>query len=127
MKNLNFGSRYDSGRTSIEVNLALLEFMEDDNFIIYSPALDVSGYGKTKAEALKSFEIGLEEFFSYTIEKGTFEKELIRLGWEFDRQRTKFKQPYFDELLRNREYLSQVVREKEFSKINSKYKIPAFA
>ena len=127
MKNLNFEGQYNSGKSSIEVNLALLEFMEADDFIIYSPGLDVTGYGKTKAEALESFEISLEEFFTYTLNKGTFAKELIRLGWEINKQKTQFKQPNFDELLRDREYLSQVVREKEFSKINSKYKFPAFA
>ena len=127
MKNLNFGSRFNSDKAEIEVNLALLEFMEDDNFMIYSPALDVTGYGKTKEEAMRSFDISLKEFFRYTVNKSTIGKELIRLGWEFNKQMTKFKQPSFNELLRDREYLNEVVNDKEFSKVNSKYKIPALA
>lgn len=36
----------------INSELAIFLFKEADNFIAYSPALDLSGYGKTEADVL---------------------------------------------------------------------------
>ncbi len=33
------------------------------NYVAYSPALDLSGYGKTEEEARDSFNIVLKEYF----------------------------------------------------------------
>ena len=59
-------AEYNDGKHKIVTHLFLLEFKEGDNFIIYSPALDLSGYGKSEAEAKKSFNVALEEFSKYT-------------------------------------------------------------
>gem|GEM_PF-1268150 len=37
------------------------------NYIAYSPALDLSGYGKTEEEARDSFNIVLKGHFDYAI------------------------------------------------------------
>lgn len=52
------------------MDLSLIPFNEGDVIIIYSPALDLSGYGYNEKEAKESFEITLEEFLNYIIEKG---------------------------------------------------------
>lgn len=51
-------------------------FREDDNFIAYSPALDLSGYGKTEEDARNSFNIVLKEYFDYAINEGTLYEDL---------------------------------------------------
>ena len=53
------------GKKLIKVNLSLIEFEEDGCQIVYCPALDVSGYGKSEYEAMKSFTVSLGEFFHY--------------------------------------------------------------
>jgi len=63
------------------VGLSLVEFIEDDVTIIYSPALYLSGYGKNETEAKESFYTAMEEFFLYTAIKKTFDKVLKQLGW----------------------------------------------
>lgn len=46
------------------------------------PALDVTGYGNTAAEALRSFDVMVQEVVSYTAQKGTLAPLLITaLNW----------------------------------------------
>ncbi|MCG8318148.1 MAG: hypothetical protein MI921_01485 [Cytophagales bacterium] len=127
MQNTNFQGLYNSRGASIEVILSLFEFKEDDTYIVYSPALDLAGYDTTKRNARKSFKETLKEFFRYTTNKGTFESELIKLGWQINKRKKKFVQPAIDKLLRDRDYLTEVLRDKEFSKVNSKYDFPVLA
>ena len=61
----------------INSELAIFLFKEDDNYIAYSPALDLSGYGKTEEEARGSFNIVLKEYFDYAIIEETLYKDLI--------------------------------------------------
>lgn len=65
----------------IQVQLDLLQFREEETTFIYAPYLDLYGYGKNAEEAKSSFNTALEEFFNYTRNKGSFEKEMKRLGW----------------------------------------------
>ncbi len=129
MSNYKFEGNFKNITSAIDVMLSLLSFEEDNTTIIYSPALDLSGYGKNDKEAKKSFEIALEEFLRYSINKGTFEKVLKKLGWKLSGRKStrKYKQPYLDHLLRENKYLSDIVREKEFHRINEKVSFPAYA
>jgi len=87
MKQIGFKGKVKKGLVTVNVSVPLLSFKEDDDtFIVYSPALDVSGYGDTEEEARKSFELTLEEFINYTINKKTFQSELTRLGWKIKKQ-----------------------------------------
>ena len=63
MENLNFSGNFASSGSRVNVNIGVFEFKEDDNTIVYSPAFDLSGYGKDLVEAKSSFEIAMEEFF----------------------------------------------------------------
>lgn len=66
----------------IGFNLLMLYFKDEmNNHFIYSPHLDLTGYGISLAEAKKSFEIVLNDFLDYTIENNTLHSVLISLGW----------------------------------------------
>ncbi len=110
--------KYSHGKNNLEFILSLIEFNEDDNIIIYSPAIDLSGYGKSREEAQKSFENAMEEFYRYTMNKGTFETILKKLGWNIkgSKNKRKYIQPFLDKLLQEKEYLQEIVREKDFRK-----------
>lgn len=69
------------GNKKVTVKLALLLFEDGGVNIAYCPAVNVYGYGNTSTEASKSFEVCLEEFFTYTLRKKTLVKELENLGW----------------------------------------------
>jgi hypothetical protein len=65
----------------IESELMVFLTKEDDYFVMYCPALELTGYGKTKGEAKKSFEANMRIFFEETTEKGTLDLILLNLGW----------------------------------------------
>ena len=50
-----------------KLHLVLLSFQEDNNFIVYAPTLDLSGYGDNQEEANSSFDEALDEFLDFTI------------------------------------------------------------
>ena len=129
MPDYKFKGDYIVTEGKIETQLSLISFKEDDINIIYSPALDITGYGNTEEEAKNSFNIAMEEFLRYTINKKTFISEMKRLGWKISKSKreSRFTQPYFDHLLRDREYLKDIVRDKEFTKINQNVNLPAIA
>src|SRR5688572_28362783 len=78
--------------SNIEVNVDLIEYEEAGIFYVYSPAFDLVGYGKSAAEARKSWEIVLEEYFTYTLNKKTLIKDLESRGWKI-KKKTQFKSP----------------------------------
>lgn len=52
-------------RENIKKDLTLISFIEDGVHILYSPDLDLPGYGYTEDEAKQSFRVALEAFLQY--------------------------------------------------------------
>ncbi len=94
-----------------EIKIVLLSFKEDNNFILYAPTLDLSGYGEDETSAELSFKESLLEFLEFTNKHKTLDSELKRLGWKND-----FKAPFLDDLLQKNTYLAEIIREKDFKK-----------
>jgi len=111
----------------VDVTVNIVQFKDTGNYIIYAPALEVYGYGKTIQEAKDSFAVCLEEFIDYTIAKGTFIPELKRLGWTIkgNKNNRTFKIPDFSEMLINNEHLIQVMNTKEVRTFKADIPIPA--
>jgi hypothetical protein len=65
----------------MDVELPLFLFKDEKSHVVYSPALDLSGYGDTEEEAKKSFQIVVEESIKYAMGKRTLEDTLQKLGW----------------------------------------------
>lgn len=110
-----------------QVNLSLFSFEDDGSKIVYSPALDLSGYGNTEKEAKASFEEALKEFLRYTTHKGTFTKELKRLGWEVGVRLKKSKPakaPDLAHMLQTNDYLARIFETKNFKKFNEAIELP---
>ncbi|MBE0663470.1 MAG: hypothetical protein IH597_13500 [Bacteroidales bacterium] len=80
-KKIEISGTWEGHSHKVDVHLPLILFEDSGSQVVYCPALDVSGYGKSEDEAFESFEICLDEFFRYTINKNTFRAELQRLGW----------------------------------------------
>ena len=51
MEDLTFNTTYKSKTEIVEIGLNLFQFKEEGIQFIYSPDLDLSGYGKTTREA----------------------------------------------------------------------------
>lgn len=83
----------------VTVGANVLLWKEDGVHYAFAPSLDITGYGKTEAEAKRSFEVMLDEFLEYTHNKGTIFKELERLGWTVNKKKKRVKAPDHLELL----------------------------
>ncbi len=68
-------------KSLFKVEVAVFISKEGDSVIAYCPALELSSYGDTEDEARSSFEEVLEIFIEETVNKGTLEKVLLKLGW----------------------------------------------
>lgn len=74
-------------------NLNILKFKDadTDQFVIFVPALEISGYGETEEKANKMAEFSVKEYFTHlnslSIKKR--EEELFNMGWRTDKLRTK--------------------------------------
>ena len=113
---LKFTGKFSSKKGSnIDVTVNLVQFKDTGSYVIYAPALEIYGYGKTVKQATDSFVTCLEEFFDYTISKGTFTAELKRLGWKIKGRKNNrsFKIPDFSELLTKNERLINIMNERE--------------
>lgn len=116
--------KIDVNGKRLEVKLSLILFEDEGNTIIYCPAVNVYGYGRTQAEAERSFETCFEEFISYTFRKKTFMSELEKLGWTIRKQR-KFMPPTFSSLLDKNKTLHKIINTRNFTKLDRNLLIPA--
>ena len=96
-------SKYDDGTNIVKVGLALVFWQEDGIYFQYAPELDLTGYGKSEIEAESSFKHTLEEFISYTLNKGTLFDELERLGWTTNKRKKRVRAPEEEQLIADNE------------------------
>jgi predicted ribosome quality control (RQC) complex YloA/Tae2 family protein len=121
----NLSANFHNQSSRINFDLPALAFEEENVHFIYSPALDLTGYGKTEEEAQQSFKEALDQFFDYTTNKKTFEQELRRLGWKIQKNRSKA--PSLVDMINQNDYLKEIFEEKQYRKFNQTVSMPAFA
>jgi len=68
-------------KIKLDVKIPISVLKEGDNFIVYTPALDLSTSAKTYKQALSRFNEAVEIFFEEILKKGTLEETLRELGW----------------------------------------------
>jgi hypothetical protein len=66
------GKVTNSHRDNVEVNTPVVIFNQSGSTVIFSPTLELYGYGLNLDEAKASLENNLLEFVAYTMRKGTF-------------------------------------------------------
>jgi predicted RNase H-like HicB family nuclease len=106
----------------IKVRLSLVSFIEEKVYVVYCPSLDISGYGQTEKEALKSFETTLSLTFSYCIEHNTLQKLLQSLGW-FKGVGAKYKSIPISSKINTNDYLQQVINKHNEVKLTNNYEV----
>ena len=107
-----FSTSSNDGDLKIDIRLAVYIWQEDQRYFVFSPALDVTGYGRTEIEAKESFEITLHEFISYMHNEKTIFDELEQLGWTVNRKRKRVHAPNLEQMLEDNEvYRRLLVRD----------------
>ena len=116
MDNLQLTADIGFPHGKYHVGLSLVEFEEDNVTIIYSPALNLSGYGYTQEEAKQSFTETLNEFFRYTNNKNTLDKVLKDLGWVIkgSKKKPKFNPPKDSDLVVSNPLFNEIVNNKSY-------------
>jgi hypothetical protein len=126
-----FEGDYKSGSKQVNVRLLLVHFKDENNIhIIYSPHLDLSGYGRNLTVAKKSFEISFADFIDYTIKKKTLPKVLKKLGWEIKGSAKKPKKivaPSITSIISENDYVSEIFDNYETKTYHQEVGIPEFA
>ena len=69
-------------KKSVSADITVMLYQQGDYIMAYCPALDLSSYGKTEKEAIKSFDEALDIFLEYCRENGTLEQNLVACGWK---------------------------------------------
>jgi len=93
----------------ISVTSPVVMFEQNQTEVIFCPTLEIYGYGKTTTEARDSLKNNLIEFINYTTNKGTFFKELKRMGWQVKKRKKQYSVPSFSKMLRKNEKLVEIL------------------
>jgi hypothetical protein len=122
--NVNFSGT----NTTVTAKIVLFTFKEDSNFIVYSPHLDVTGYGITEEAAMSSFNHCLGEFLDYTVNKKTLHDELVHLGWDLkkgtSKKPKKVNAPSWSDLLKKNTSLEDLLNKHNLHTIQKEVAIP---
>jgi hypothetical protein len=112
-------AKYSDGKNNVELNVSIFLWQEDSVFYVYSPALDLTGYGLSKEEARESFETVLLEFVKYTHNKKTIFKELENLGWAVNKRKKRVVSPDFEDLLSENDHFRDLYKTKDLVRDSS--------
>jgi len=66
----------------VKVEVAISFYKEGEYFVVYCPALDLAGQGKTQKKAIDDFSEVLRIFIEETKRKNTLQLVLLNLGWK---------------------------------------------
>lgn len=128
MKQLRYKGKFSGEKGTVDLQVPVISFIDDNTHIFYCPALDLSGYGMDETDARVSFDIVLEEFLSYTTNKGTLWADLKKLGWSVKKSKQKpATPPPMTELLEKNKEFSRIFNNYSFKKFNTDVSLPAYA
>ena len=126
-----FEKGYKNDSSLVKVKLLLIHFEDENNVqFVYSPHLDLTGYGDSLTSAKNSFEIALEDFVDYTLKKKTIGKVLSGLGWEIKGTSKKPKKvlaPSITSVIKDNEYVSEIFDKYSTNTYHQEVGLPAFA
>lgn len=93
--------RINRDKKKITAGLNFISFQDKDTeqFVVLMSTFDISGYGKTKEDAIEMIKASIEIFFSNLLSLSTkkMEKELKEMGFENQKNSTKeFSKAYVD-------------------------------
>jgi len=125
-----FEGKYKDRTASVKVRLLLVQFKDENNVhFIYSPHLDLTGYGNNPGDARRSFEIVLEDFVDYIIKKKTLGKVLTSLGWELKGSAKKPKKvlaPSITSVIKDNKYVSEIFDKYPVNTYHQEVGLPSF-
>lgn len=86
-------------RNNLKIRVNISSGQQGDTWVVYSPSLEISGYGASKQEAQETFKIEIEELGASLMNMTPVEqtKVLRALGWKKSRYfKKQFSKAYVD-------------------------------
>lgn len=111
----------------VGVKLSLFIYIDDKVNVVYSPALDMYGYGYDENEARESFIVTLNEYITYTTHKKTLHADLTKYGWHLHKRAHKIDTPDIAQLIAKNKDFAKLLEAKAFRKYDMNINIPAYA
>jgi hypothetical protein len=68
----------------LTLNLTLIGYIDEGNFILFSPALDLYAYGENEDDAFKAFDETISLYLDHVKEENSLDEDLKKLGWKKD-------------------------------------------
>lgn len=131
MSNYLFEADYKNNQATVNVKLFLAHFQDENGtHIIFSPHLDLSGYGNSLEEAKESFNIAFEDFVDYTLKKKTLGKVLRNLGWKLKGNQKlpkKVLAPSISSIIRENDYVSEIFDKYNVNTFHQDVQLPLHA
>lgn len=124
MSQLIFQGELKHKNDKINIRLEILLFEEDNVYIAYSPALDISACGNSEEEAKQEFGEVLEEYLKYCLNKKTIFDDLRAHGWII-KSKKRIKAPADEKLLQLNETYRDIKENKQYKTIQREIAIPA--
>lgn len=126
-----FKGDFKSDDGLVKVNLLLVHFKDENNVhFIYSPHLDLTGYGEDLRDAKSSFEVVFEDFIDYALKKKTIGKVLKNLGWEIKgsiKHPKKVLAPGISSVIGSNDYVSEIFDKYPVNTFHQEVGIPVYA
>ena len=119
---INYTTELSTQNSTVNMELTLISFIEDNVYFVYCPALDLTGYGDNEKEAKNSFSQTLKMYIDYTTDKKTFIQDLEGHGWMV-KNRKNLKSPDFDFLLQYNKQFKSIVNKRNFSKFKEEIQL----
>ena len=124
----SFSAELNLGKSKINMVLGVYIFSEENIYIAYCPALDLSGYGENEHEARESFAEVMRQYFDYCIQNNTLAEDLRKHGWTVkDSQKQTVQSPDVATMMKNNSAFTDILNNKEYSKYSQNMTIPSFA
>jgi len=121
MAKIQFKGQLSNGKMGVTVDVTVYLWEEDGMCFVYSPALDLTGYGSTERNAKESFKIVLQEYITYTSNKKTLFDDLEQHGWLVNRKKKRVHAPDFEDMFsENKEFkniLSNKATKREITEV----------
>ena len=131
MSHYIFEGKYQDRSSAVKVRLLLFHFQDENKVhLIYSPHLDLTGYGNIMSEARESFEIAFVDFIDYTIKEKTLAKVLKDLGWKIsdsEKHPKKVIAPGIASVINDNEYVSEIFDKYPVKTYHKQVEIPICA
>lgn len=128
MEKLGFNAELITNKGTVRANLELYIFQENNMYIIYCPALDLSAYGKSEKEARNEFSNMFRLHLTYCVNKNSLEQDLKKYGWVVRGKKQKqIKAPTVQQMLETNNTLQDIVFNKDYQKISHLVHIPMYS